>query len=53
MKFIGEAGVDEGGLKKEFFILLVRKLFDEDYGMFNYNQVRFIIIPLETQILLV
>jgi hypothetical protein len=37
VKFIGEQGVDEGGVKKEFFLLLVRQLFDLDYGMFTYN----------------
>lgn len=37
VKFNGEQGVDEGGVKKEFFMLLVRQLFDPNYGMFNYN----------------
>ncbi len=37
VKFIGEQGVDEGGVRKEFFMLLVRKLFDPNYGMFKYN----------------
>jgi hypothetical protein len=37
VKFVGEQGVDEGGVKKEFFLLLVRQLFDPDYGMFTYN----------------
>lgn len=41
VKFIGEPGVDEGGVKKEFFMLLTRQLFDPNYGMFTYNQVRF------------
>jgi ubiquitin-protein ligase E3 A len=31
VKFIGEQGVDEGGVRKEFFMLLVRKLFDPNY----------------------
>ena len=38
VKFIGEQGVDEGGVRKEFFILLIRQIFDPDYGMFNYNK---------------
>ncbi len=38
VKFIGEEGVDEGGVKKEFFILLIRQIFDPNYGMFNYNK---------------
>ncbi|GLC35097.1 hypothetical protein PLESTM_000279200 [Pleodorina starrii] len=35
VKFIGEEGVDEGGVAKEFFQLLVRQLFNPDYGMFT------------------
>ena len=38
VKFVNEQGVDEGGVKKEFFLLLVRQLFDANYGMFNYNE---------------
>lgn len=34
VKFIGEEGVDEGGVQKEFFLLVVRELFDAKYGMF-------------------
>ena len=37
VKFVGEQGVDEGGVRKEFFILLVRQIFDPNYGMFSYN----------------
>ena len=37
VKFIGEQGVDEGGVRKEFFLLFIRQIFDPDYGMFNYN----------------
>lgn len=32
--FIGEEGVDEGGVQKEFFHLVVRQLFDPVWGMF-------------------
>ena len=38
VKFIGEAGVDQGGVRKEFFILLIRQIFDPKYGMFSYNK---------------
>jgi hypothetical protein len=38
VKFKGEPGVDEGGVQKEFFQLLVRKIFDVGYGMFDYNE---------------
>jgi len=33
--FDGEEGVDEGGVQKEFFQLLVEQLYEEDYGMFE------------------
>ncbi|KAL3687154.1 hypothetical protein R1sor_013463 [Riccia sorocarpa] len=36
--FHGEAGVDGGGVTKEFFQLLVRDLFSVSYGMFTYNE---------------
>ena len=32
IKFANEEGVDEGGVKKEFFQLIVRHLFDVEYG---------------------
>jgi ubiquitin-protein ligase E3 A len=35
VQFIGEDGVDEGGVKKEFFQLIVKELFDPIYSMFN------------------
>lgn len=38
VKFKGEPGVDAGGVQKEFFQLLVRELFDVEFGMFDYNQ---------------
>ena len=38
VKFKGEDGVDEGGVRKEFFILLIRQIFDPNYGMFSYNK---------------
>jgi len=37
VQFIGEEGVDEGGITKEFFQLLLRDLFDPSYGMFVYD----------------
>lgn len=30
--FAGEPGVDMGGLTKEWFLLIVRKIFDPEYG---------------------
>ena len=35
--FIGEEGVDQGGLKKEFFMLITRKIFTKEYNLFSYN----------------
>lgn len=39
MKFVGEEGVDEGGVQKEFFQLLVRECFNPEFGMFMYRCV--------------
>eukprot|EP01138_Halocafeteria_seosinensis_P016429 gb/GECG01016760.1/.p1 GENE.gb/GECG01016760.1/~~gb/GECG01016760.1/.p1 ORF type:complete len:1660 (+),score=233.46 gb/GECG01016760.1/:1-4980(+) len=36
--FRGEEGVDAGGVQKEWFQLLVRDLFDINFGMFTYNE---------------
>jgi ubiquitin-protein ligase E3 A len=35
IQFVGEEGIDEGGVKKEWFQLLVKELFDPKYGMFT------------------
>ena len=37
VKFQGEQGVDQGGVRKEFFMLFIRQIFDPNYGMFSYN----------------
>lgn len=37
VKFLGEEGVDEGGVQKEFFSLLLRQLLSPDYGMFTHD----------------
>ncbi|GIL57699.1 hypothetical protein Vafri_12863 [Volvox africanus] len=36
--FIGEEGIDAGGVKKEFFSLLVERLLSLDYGMMSYDE---------------
>ena len=36
--FDGEPGEDVGGLRREFFSLLLKELFTEDNGMFTYNE---------------
>ena len=35
VSFENEAGQDEGGVRKEFFMLLMRDLTCPDYGMFS------------------
>ena len=34
VSFVGEDGLDEGGVQKEFFQIVIRDLFDPKYGMF-------------------
>eukprot|EP00026_Physarum_polycephalum_P001014 Phypoly_transcript_01015.p1 GENE.Phypoly_transcript_01015~~Phypoly_transcript_01015.p1 ORF type:complete len:708 (+),score=135.75 Phypoly_transcript_01015:84-2207(+) len=34
VQFLGEEGIDQGGVQKEFFQLIVRSIFDPAYGMF-------------------
>lgn len=36
--FVGEEGFDSGGLRKEWFLLLVREIFDPEYGLFVYDE---------------
>ncbi|ESP04646.1 hypothetical protein LOTGIDRAFT_223779 [Lottia gigantea] len=36
--FIGEEAVDEGGVRKEFFMLLLREVMDTKYGMFKFYE---------------
>jgi len=38
VQFVGEEGIDEGGVKKEFFQLLCKELLDPQFGMFTYNE---------------
>lgn len=35
--FQGEEGIDAGGLRKEWFLLLVREIFDPYHGLFVYD----------------
>ena len=39
VKFQGEQGVDEGGVRKEFFALLIEELFNPNYAMFIVKNV--------------
>ncbi|PYH44314.1 E3 ubiquitin protein ligase [Aspergillus saccharolyticus JOP 1030-1] len=38
IEFVGEEGVDAGGLRKEWFLLLVREVFDPHHGLFVYDE---------------
>uniref|UniRef100_A0A0B7B3C0 HECT domain-containing protein n=2 Tax=Arion vulgaris TaxID=1028688 RepID=A0A0B7B3C0_9EUPU len=37
--FQGEEAVDEGGVRKEFFMLLLREVMDPKYGMFRTHDI--------------
>ncbi|XP_076131523.1 ubiquitin-protein ligase E3A [Alosa pseudoharengus] len=37
VEFEGEQGLDEGGVSKEFFQLVVEEIFNPDIGMFTYD----------------
>lgn len=38
IEFKGEEGIDAGGLRKEWFLLLVRDVFNPEHGMFSYDE---------------
>lgn len=38
VEFEGEQRVDEGGVSKEFFQLVVEEIFNPDIGMFTYDE---------------
>lgn len=38
VEFADEQGIDEGGVSKEFFQLVVEQIFNADYGMFIYQE---------------
>ncbi|KAJ2786188.1 hypothetical protein H4R18_000035 [Coemansia javaensis] len=38
VRFVGEEGVDEGGVQKEFFQLIVRDVFSAKYGIFKASE---------------
>lgn len=35
---MGEEAVDAGGVRKEFFLLIMKELMDPKYGMFRYYE---------------
>ncbi len=38
--FEGEEAIDEGGVQKEWFQLVVRDIFDPKYGMFSHTETK-------------
>lgn len=41
VQFKNEEAVDEGGVRKEFFLLVIKEVLDPKYGMFaNYEESR-------------
>ena len=38
VSFVGEQGEDRGGVRKEFFQLVLKQVFDPAYSMFNYSE---------------
>ncbi|TPX32888.1 hypothetical protein SmJEL517_g04094 [Synchytrium microbalum] len=38
IEFVDEQGIDLGGLTKEWFLLLTRDLFDQQFGMFDFDE---------------
>jgi len=38
IRFAGEPGIDEGGVRKEYFALVIQELLSPAYGMFKYNE---------------
>ena len=54
-EFIGEAGVDPGGLAREWFQLVTAKIFDPDMGLWESseaNQMMMTINPASSKLLL-
>ena len=38
IRFENEPGIDEGGVRKEYFSLVIKELLSPNYGMFRYNE---------------
>jgi len=38
IRFEGEPGIDQGGVRKEYFQLVVKELLSPSYGMFRFNE---------------
>lgn len=44
VEFEGEQGIDEGGVSKEFFQLIVEQIFNPDYGRWKIKPKYIIVI---------
>jgi hypothetical protein len=38
VQFVGEPAIDEGGVIKEFFMILLKEIFKPEYAMFIFNE---------------
>ena len=38
VKFVNEDGIDAGGVRKEYFSLVLREILDTKYGMFEFDE---------------
>lgn len=47
VEFEGEQGIDEGGVSKEFFQLIVEEIFNPDYGT-SFSDILFPILMCRT-----
>jgi E3 ubiquitin-protein ligase HECTD2 len=36
LEFVGEEGIDAGGLKKEWFLMVAREVFDPNHGKLSF-----------------
>ena len=53
VEFEGEQGIDEGGVSKEFFQLVVEEIFNPDFGKETLKIIMLMIIPIVIYLLLV
>lgn len=40
VQFVGEEGIDAGGLTREWYVILARKIFDENYALFRKSAAK-------------
>ena len=49
VQFQGEDGLDEGGVSREYFRLIIEKIFSPDFGLFIYDDEEKFMIYLEPE----